>query len=60
VGLLGITGSWLAAALMAACTSRAAALMSRLSANWMVTLTEPRLLEEVIFANAGDAAELAF
>src|SRR4030088_2016090 len=41
-------GSWLRAALMAACTSRAAALMSRLRSNWSVMLVEPRPLEEVI------------
>ena len=34
---------------MAACTSRAAALMSRLMSNCSVTLAEPRLLDEVIW-----------
>src|SRR4029077_10260940 len=34
---------------MAACTSRAAALMSRLRSNCMVMLVEPRPLEEVIW-----------
>src|SRR5205823_13053811 len=36
------------AALIAASTSRAAALMSRLRSNWRVTLVVPRPLEEVI------------
>src|SRR5882672_2227641 len=33
---------------MAACTSRAAALISRLRSNWSVMFVEPRPLEEVI------------
>ncbi len=42
-------GSWLRAALMAAWTSRAAALMSRLRSNWSVIPVLPRPLEEVIW-----------
>src|SRR5215472_3786336 len=41
-------GNWLRAALMAAWTSRAAALMSRLRSNCSVTPVLPRPLEEVI------------
>src|SRR5580658_2237912 len=37
-----------AAELMAACTSRAAPLMSRLRSNWSVTLADPTELREVI------------
>src|SRR5260370_36528174 len=49
VGLFGrLAGNWLRAALIAACTSRAAASISRLSANCRVTLVEPRKLVEVI------------
>src|SRR6476661_8206116 len=48
-GLFGrFAGSWPRAALIAAWTSRAAALMSRLRSNCRVTLVEPRELEEVI------------
>src|SRR5689334_5337931 len=42
-------GSWLRAALMAACTSRAAALMSGLRSNWRVMFVLPRPLVEVIW-----------
>ena len=49
VGLLGrLAGSWPRAALMAACTSLAAASMFRLSSNWSVIDVDPRLLVEVI------------
>src|SRR5271154_1497142 len=41
-------GSWLRAALMDACTSRAAALISRLRSNCRVIEVLPRPLEEVI------------
>src|SRR5579862_9709205 len=41
-------GRYPRAALMAACTSRAAALMSRFKSNCNVTLVLPKLLEEVI------------
>src|SRR5499427_5556931 len=49
VGLLGrLGGSWLRAALMAACTSRAAASMLRLRSNWSTTVLAPSRLVEVI------------
>src|SRR5215510_461471 len=49
VGLLGIPdGSWLRAALIAACTSVAASLMLRSRSNWSTTRVEPRLEDEVI------------
>src|SRR5919109_3113093 len=49
VGLLGrFAGSCARAALIAACTSRAAASMSRERSNCSVTLVLPRPLEEVI------------
>src|SRR5580692_3759478 len=48
-GLLGrFAGNWLRAALMAACTSRAAALMSRSRSNCMVIDVEPSALAELI------------
>ena len=47
-GLGRFAGSWPRAALMAACTSRAAASMLRLSSNWSVMLVEPRPLDDVI------------
>src|SRR5262249_47796249 len=43
-----LAGSDPAAALMAACTSRAAALMSRPSSNWRVTCADPTELLDVI------------
>ena len=49
VGLLGrFGGSWLRAALMAACTSRAAASMFRFRSNWSTTVVAPSRLVEVI------------
>ena len=49
VGLCGrLAGSWPRAALMAACTSRAAASMLRFRSNCSVMLVEPSVLEEVI------------
>src|SRR5580658_7540895 len=49
VGLVGRPAGRLAlAALIAACTSRAAASMLRLKSNCIVTEVDPRLLEEVI------------
>src|SRR5215470_20151299 len=49
VGLFGrLAGNWLRAALMAACTSRAAASMSRLRSNWRTMPVDPRLLDDVI------------
>src|SRR3954452_3231414 len=48
-GLLGrFAGNWPRAALIAACTSREAASMSRLRSNCRVMLVEPRELDEVI------------
>src|SRR4051794_10934100 len=48
-GLLGrLAGSWPRAALIAACTSRDAASMSRLRSNCKVMLVEPSELDEVI------------
>src|SRR5215471_57964 len=48
-GLLGrLAGSWPRAALMAACTSRAAASMLRFRSNWIVMQVEPRVDVEVI------------
>src|SRR5262245_41194142 len=48
-GLLGrFGGSWLRAALMAACTSRAAASMFRFRSNWSTTVLAPSRLVEVI------------
>src|SRR4051794_14086551 len=48
-GLLGrLAGSWPRAALIAACTSREAASMSRLRSNCKVMLVEPSELDEVI------------
>ena len=41
-------GSWRSVCAMAACTSCAAASMSRSSVNWSVMLVDPRLLLEVI------------
>src|SRR6266851_5769402 len=53
VGLLGrLAGSWLAAALIADWTSRAAPLMSRARSNWSATPVEPRKLLEVISVTA--------
>jgi hypothetical protein len=48
VGLRGITGSCPAAALMAACTSRAAASTLRFSSNCMVMDVDPSVLVDVI------------
>src|SRR5437016_9639139 len=49
VGLFGrFAGNWLRAALIAACTSRAAASIFRLRSNCRTMLVEPRLLDEVI------------
>jgi hypothetical protein len=49
VGLLGrLEGSWLRAAWIAACTSRAAPLMSRFSSNWSVTRVLPSDEDDVI------------
>ena len=49
VGLLiSPDGSWLRAALMAACTSRAAASMLRFRSNWRITVVAPSRLLEVI------------
>src|SRR3989442_1325800 len=49
VGLLiSPDGSWLRAALMAACTSRAAASMLRFRSNWRITVVAPSRLGEVI------------
>ena len=48
VGLEGMVGSVERAALMAACTSRAAPLMSREASNCMITCADPRELLEVI------------
>ena len=45
----GTRASWLRAALMAACTSRDAASMSRLRSNWSVTEAEPSELVDVIW-----------
>src|SRR5437773_2107567 len=48
-GLFGkFAGNWPRAALIAACTSRAAALLSRSRSNCMVIDVEPRVLVEVI------------
>src|SRR5712691_5775695 len=48
-GLLGrFAGSWPRAALIAACTSRAAASMLRFRSNWIVMFVEPRPDVEVI------------
>src|SRR5262245_17472490 len=48
-GLLGrFGGSWLRAALMAACTSRAAASMFRFRSNWRTTVVAPSRLVDVI------------
>src|ERR1043165_1333811 len=48
-GLLGkFAGNWLRAALMAACTSRAAASMLRLKSNCRTIEVEPMELDEVI------------
>ena len=59
-GLLGrLAGRLPRAALMAACTSRAAASMSRFRSNCSVMLVDPRALDEVISVTAGDASELA-
>ena len=61
VGLLGrLAGSWPRAALMAACTSRAAASILRFRSNCSVTLVEPSWLRRGHLGDAGDAAELAF
>src|SRR5258708_21592335 len=50
-GLFGrFAGSWPRAALIAACTSRAAALMSRSSSNWIVIDVDPSELAELISA----------
>ncbi len=43
-------GSWRCTAAMAACTSCAAASMSRSRLNWMVIDVEPRLLVEVMLS----------
>src|SRR5207244_3495 len=49
VGLLtSPAGSWLRAALIAACTSRAAASMLRLRSNWRTTVVAPSKLLDVI------------
>src|SRR5882724_7339789 len=49
VGLLGrLAGKYPRAALIAANTSRAAALMSRLRSNWRMMPVDPRVLDEVI------------
>src|ERR1700730_2795295 len=49
VGLFGrFGGSWLRAALMAACTSRAAASILRFRSNWSTTVLAPSRLVEVI------------
>src|SRR5438270_8915063 len=49
-GLLGrLAGNWLRAALIAACTSRAAALMLRVRSNCNEMLVEPSWLVEVIW-----------
>ena len=49
VGLLtSPAGSWLRAALIAACTSRAAASMLRLRSNWRTTVVAPSRLLDVI------------
>ena len=49
VGFVGkLAGNWPRAALIAACTSRAAASIFRLRSNCKVIPVEPRLLEEVI------------
>ena len=41
-------GNWLRAALIAACTSRAAASMLRFRSNWRITVVAPSRLLEVI------------
>src|ERR1039457_2369617 len=52
-GLLGrLDGRLPRAALIAACTSRAAASMSRFRSNWSVMLVDPRALDEVISVTA--------
>src|SRR5579871_3712519 len=49
LGFLGrFAGSWPRAALMAACTSRAAASILRFRSNWSVMLVDTRVLDEVI------------
>src|SRR5262249_44623909 len=53
VGLFGrFAGRYPRAALIAACTSRAAASILRLRSNWSVMVVLPRLLEEVISETA--------
>ena len=60
-GLPGrLAGNWPRAALMAACTSRAAASMFRLRSNWSVMPVEPSWLVDVISVDACNAAELPF
>src|SRR5215470_6369416 len=50
VGLFGrLAGNWLRAALMAACTSRAAPSMLRLRSNWRTMLVDPNWLVDVIW-----------
>src|SRR4029077_16662715 len=50
-GLLGrFAGSWPRAALIAACTSRAAASIWRSRSNWSVMFVDPSVLDEVISA----------
>ena len=53
-------GNSLAAALMAACTSRAAPSMLRFRSNWIVMLVPPSVLTEVSSDDAGNLGQPSF